>query len=350
MSIEKKIDGFLITNIINIRYCSGFRGSSASILLTKKKNFFLTDFRYKENVEKELAGGGEPRIEWDVLIDKDSRLKTIKRLCRGLNIKNLGFESSVSYEFFKSLSMSGIRLKPLRDTIENLRAVKDREEIPLLMEAIRRAETAFLDVKPYIRQGRKEKEIAIMIEERLKKRGCNHTPFDIIVASGVNSAMPHARATDRKLSAGDFVIIDWGGEAEGYFSDMTRTLLLKGSNISKKREIYDTALRANRASISTVMPGVEARVIDKSARDIIKKAGYGGFFGHGTGHGVGLEVHESPHITWTKKEVIRQNMIFTIEPGIYIPGLGGVRIEDMVLVKEKGCEVLTKLPRKLEIV
>lgn len=220
----------------------------------------------------------------------------------------------------------------------------------LMTEAIRRAEAAFLDVKHYIRKGRREKEIALMLEDRLKKRGCNRIPFDIIIASGPNSAMPHARTTDRRLSAGDLVIIDWGGEADGYFSDMTRTLLLNGADIPKKKGAYDAVLKANRMSISAVRPGAEGRVIDKSARDVIKKAGYGEFFGHGTGHGVGLEVHEAPHITWTKNDVIRQNMVFTIEPGIYMPGLGGIRIEDMVLVKGKGREVLTKLPKDLEII
>ena len=277
----------------------------------------------------------------------------------GEGIHTLGVESEVSYEFFQGLSRCGIRLHPLRGIVESLRAIKDHGEIGSIKEAVRRAEDAFLDVKPYIRYGRTEREIALMLEERLKKRGCNRLPFDIIVASGANSAMPHAKASDKKLSPGALVVIDWGGEADGYYSDMTRTFLLRGagpqggrntgSEFSRKKRIYRTVSRANKEAVSSVFPGCKGKGIDEVARDVIKNAGYGKFFGHGTGHGVGLEVHESPRITWTKSDTIRENMIFTVEPGIYIPGLGGVRIEDMVRVKPEGPEVLTRLPRNLEI-
>ena len=243
--------------------------------------------------------------------------------------------------------------------VEALRAIKDHREICSIREAIRRAEEAFLDVKPHIRPGRREQEIALMLEARLKKRGCNHLPFDIIVASGANSAMPHAKTSDKKLSSGELVVIDWGGESDGYYSDMTRTFLLRGpgspmrhkggGDFSRKEEIYRTVYKANKEGVSSIFPGCRSKGVDKAARDVIKNAGYGKFFGHGTGHGVGLEVHESPRITWTRSDTIREHMVFTVEPGIYIPGLGGVRIEDMVLVKPKGPEVLTRLPRDLEI-
>ncbi|MDP2277509.1 MAG: M24 family metallopeptidase, partial [Nitrospirota bacterium] len=209
---------------------------------------------------------------------------------------------------------------------------------------------AFLAVKPYIKTGAKEKRLAMMLEENLKREGCKCIPFDIIVASGRNSSMPHAKPSEKRLDTGDLVVIDWGGEAGGYFSDMTRTLLMRGDDTGKKKEIYKIVLDANRKAVSAISPGIDSREIDNSARDVIKKAGYAGFFGHGTGHGVGLQVHESPHITWNRKERIREGMVFTIEPGIYVPGVGGVRIEDMVLVKPKGAEVLTRLPRKLEVI
>lgn len=314
--------------------------------MTKTKNFFLTDFRYKEALNAALATAGG----WEIVIDKAGRLKTLSHICRTSGVKTLGFEPAVTYDFFMRFSRSGIRLKPMTAAVENLRAIKDLEEITLLNEAIRRAEAAFLDIKPYIKRGRTECEIAARLEERLKKRGCKKIPFDIIVASGNNSALPHAHTTDRRLSPGDFVVLDWGGEAGGYFSDMTRTLLVKADDISKKKEIYNTVLRANLAAISAAADNACSRDIDRVARDLIKKAGYGEFFGHGTGHGVGLEVHELPHITWTKKDILKQNMVFTIEPGIYIPGVGGVRIEDMVRLKGKGCIAMTKLPKKLEII
>lgn len=351
---KKRLDGFLVTDLTNISYLSGFSCSSAAILVTKTRNFFLTDFRYKEALSATLKKASHPYPAasggWEIVIDKAGRLKTLIQLCRAAGIKTLGFEPTVTYDFFMRFSRSGIRLKPVSAVVENLRAIKDLEEITFLTEAIRRAEAAFLDIKPYIMRGRTECELAVRLEDRLKKRGCKKIPFDIIVASGNNSALPHARATGRRLSPGDFVVLDWGGEAGGYFSDMTRTLLVRAEDISKKKEIYNTVLEANRAAISAAANKAAAADIDMAARDIIKKAGYGEFFGHGTGHGVGLEVHELPNITWTKKGFLSQNMVFTIEPGIYVPGLGGVRIEDMVLLREKGCTTLTKLPKKLEII
>lgn len=345
---RKKINGFLVTNIINVRYLSGFRGSSGFILLTRRKNILVTDFRYREQAERELSNGAGP--EWEIVIEKGDRLKIIRVLVRQSGLRILGFESTLSYEAYEGLSKCGAGLRPLKGIVERIRAVKDRGEIRLIRAAVKRAEDAFLDVKPYIRTGASEKGIALMLEERLKKRGCNHLPFDIIVASGVNSSMPHARATDKCLSPGDFVVVDWGGEAEGYCSDMTRTFLVRGGDLSKKKAVYHAVLEANRAAVSSVAPGAASRGIDREARDSIRNAGYGEFFGHGTGHGVGLEVHELPSLTWRRSDVVEENMVFTIEPGIYIEGIGGVRIEDMVLVKAKGAELLTKLPRGLEII
>lgn len=339
----KEINGFLVTNINNIRYLTGFSGSSGFLLITTSKNIFVTDFRYKEQAGKEISS-------CDVVIEKGNRIKTIARLLRKLGIKKLGFETSVPYEFFRKLSKENIILKPLKNTVERLRAVKDAEELRLIREAVTRAERAFLEVKPYIRKGVRENKIALMLEERLKKKGCTRIPFDIIVASGRNSAMPHAKPSEKRLSSGDLVIIDWGGEAGGYSSDMTRTLLINGSDTGKKKEIYKIVLEANRNAISTISPDMESKKIDNSARYIVKKAGYSEFFGHGTGHGIGLEVHESPHITWDKKGLIRENMVFTIEPAIYVPGLGGVRIEDMVMVGKRKAVLLTSLGRELEII
>lgn len=329
-----------------MRYLSGFSGSSAFILLTKTKNIFVTDFRYKDEAEKEFPG-------WDVLIDTSGRIKTLKRLVSSLGLRSLAFESSISYDFFRHLSGCGVRLVPLGNMVEQIRAEKDYSEITSIKEAVRRAETAFSEVRPLIKAGKRERHIALLLEEKLKKKGCSRIPFDIIVASGGNASRPHAQATEKKLAAGDLVIIDWGGEADGYLSDMTRTLLLKGregASQAREKEIYMAVLKANRKALAAVRAGIEAKVIDAAARDVIKRAGYDKYFGHGTGHGVGLEIHEFPPVSWTKNDIIRENMVFTIEPGVYIGGLGGVRIEDMVLVRQCGREVLTKLPRELEII
>jgi len=337
------IDGFLVTDINNVRYLTGFTGSSGFLLITKSKSIIATDFRYKEQAEKEIG-------RWDIVIEKGERASTVSKLSRKIGIKRLGFETSVSYDFFRTLSKKSFILRPLKNFVEKLRAVKDDEEIRLITRAVKRAESAFLDVRPYIRKRIKESRIAMMLEDRLKKKGCNRIPFDIIVTAGKNSSMPHARSTEKRLNSGDLVVIDWGGEAGGYFSDMTRTLLIEGDDTGKKKEIYKIVLEANRKAVSAISPGVEGKKIDNSARDVIKKAGYGEFFGHGTGHGVGLQVHELPYISWNKKDIIKENMVFTIEPGIYVPGCGGVRIEDMVVVSKKGAILLTELPRELEII
>jgi Xaa-Pro aminopeptidase len=340
----KGIDGFLVTDMHNVRYLAGFSGSSGFLFFTERENIFVTDFRYKEQSEKEVKG-------WDVIIEKGDRIKIIRGLAKKSRIKSLGFESSLSYEFFNKISGIGVNLTPSTGLVEKIREIKDRTEIDCIKKAVERAEAAFLEVKPHIKTGASESGIALRLEDRLKKKGCRHIPFDIIVASGLNSAMPHARPTEKKLNKGDLVIIDWGAEADGYYADMTRTLLVKGDRgLSGKKDIYRIVLEANKRAISCVTPGVQSRQIDAAARNFIQKAGYGEFFGHGTGHGVGVQVHEAPRISWSKSERIRENMIFTIEPGVYVPDLGGVRIEDMLLVKPGGREVLTVLPKELEAI
>jgi len=341
---KKRINALLITDIHNVRYLTGFTGSSGCAFITGKDHFFITDFRYREQSENEVMG-------WEILIEKGNMIALIQEISKKNGIKKLRFESSVSYHFFRKLSHKNLRLKAMEGLVEKLREIKDRQEIHYIKEAVMRAENAFMDVKKYIRPGISERSIALRLGEGLKKRGCSCIPFDIIVASGPHSAMPHARPTNRKLQKGDLVIVDWGGEAYGYFSDMTRTFLIKGgNNIQKKKEIYHIVLEANRKAVSSVSDGIRSKKLDSAARDYIKHTGYGEFFGHGTGHGVGLQVHEAPRISWNKSQPVKKNMVFTIEPGIYLPGLGGVRIEDMVVVSEKKADVLTSLPKKLELI
>ena len=344
-SIKKKgLEGFLVTDINNVRYLTGFSGSSGFLFITGKENIFVTDFRYKGQSEKEVKG-------WDIVIEMGDRIKIIRAFTKKNGIRKLGFESSASYDFFNSICGLGLTLNVFKGLIEKLREIKDSTEIDSIKKAVERAEAAFLDVKPYIKEGTREISIALRLEESLRKKGCRNIPFEIIVASGPNSAMPHARPTEKKLNKGDFVIIDWGGEAHVYYSDITRTLLIKGGpGLGRKQEIYRTVLDANRRAIACVTPGVRSKYLDETARDIIRRAGYNEFFGHGTGHGVGIQVHEAPRISWNKSERVKENMVFTIEPGIYVPGIGGVRIEDMVLVGKNRAEVLTSLKKNLEII
>jgi Xaa-Pro aminopeptidase len=336
-------EGFLITNLDNIRYLTGFTGSSGMLFITGKESFFITDFRYKEQAGKELKQG-------EIIIVKGDVIKTINTLYKKTAIGKLGIEASLSYAFFQKLSKRDLHLRPYEGVIEKLRAVKDAFELKKIKQAVQRAETAFLLVKPHIKHGARERALALRLEEKLKKNGCRHIPFDIIVASGPHAAMPHARPTERKIAPGDFIIIDWGGEADGYFSDMTRTVLIKGDGLRRKKKIYQAVLDANKRAIANVLPGRRSKDIDLSAREVIQKAGYSKYFGHATGHGVGLQVHELPRITWNKNEIIRENMIFTIEPGIYVPGIGGVRIEDMVVARPGKSTVLTTLPKQLDMI
>jgi len=338
-----KVDGLIVADITNVRYLSGFTGSAGLLLITAKDLFFITDFRYKEQSEKEVRG-------WDIIIEKGDRIETAHSLCKKKGIRKLALEDSVSYGFFRKISRTTIRITPAEGLVEKLRSMKDVDEISAIKEAISRAEYAFLEVKPHIKTGIRETAIAGKLEEQLKKKGCRRIAFDIIVASGPNTAMPHARPGSRKLSKGDLVIIDWGGEAKGYYSDMTRSFLMGGgADIGRKKSLYNIVLMANKTAIRLVAPGIESVLIDNAARDVITAAGYGEFFGHGTGHGVGMQVHESPRITWNRYETIERKMVFTVEPGIYVPGLGGVRIEDMVMVGNKKASLLTSLPKKLEI-
>lgn len=340
---RKKIDAFLVTNIGNVGYLTGFTGSSGFLLIAGEETFFITDFRYGMQAEKEVK-------EMDIVIVRKDIINTIKDLLKKASIKTIGLESSLPYILFQKLSKVGLHLRPYEGVIERLREIKDDFEVEKIKEAVRRAEISFLQIKPYIKKGVREKAIALRLEDRLKRNGCSHIPFDIIVASGPHSAMPHAKPTDRKIDNGDLIIIDWGGEADGYFSDMTRTLIAKGGILYQKRKIHQLVFRANREAIANVLPGRGSKEIDSAAREVIKKAGYSQYFGHATGHGVGLHIHESPRITWNKNRIVRENMIFTIEPGIYVPDIGGVRIEDMVFVRPSKAVVLTTLPRRLGIV
>jgi Xaa-Pro aminopeptidase len=339
---EKRLKAFLVSNIINIRYLTGFRGSSALLLITKKDAFFFTDFRYREQSLREVKG-------CEIIVPAGALLRRIKKTLKALSIPSLGFEFTAPYSLYHNLK-GDFALRPIKEMVESLRIKKEKEEVRLIKKAVKRAEEAFLEIRPAIKEGVTERAVALRLEESLRRKGCQRIPFDIIVASGENAALPHALVSDRRLKAGDLVVIDWGGEAEGYFSDMTRSLLIKGPDIESKIKIYNTVLKANRSAIRRAGAGVRAGEVDRAARSLIKGAGFGDFFGHGTGHGVGLDIHESPRISLRSKDILGQGMVFTIEPGIYIPGLGGVRIEDMVYVGEKGSRVLTRLSKRLEII
>jgi Xaa-Pro aminopeptidase len=341
--ISKKIDALLITNIQNIRYLTGFTGSSAFALITRSAAFFFTDFRYREQADCEVKN-------YECGLETGNRAAVIKNIAAKLGINKLGFEASVPYEFYESLTRLPIKLFPQKGLVEELRLTKDAHEMASINKAIKRAEQAFMATKRMIRPGVTERAVASRLEQEMKERGCSRAAFDIIVASGAHSSMPHAGQTDKKIARGDLVIIDWGGEADGYYSDMTRTLLIDGPDLTPKRKIYNLVNQAREAAIKAVGSGKLTSEVDAAARKFIADAGYGDYFGHGTGHGIGLDVHEDPRISWTTRKPLANGMIFSIEPGIYLPGLGGVRIEDLVLVEAGAARIVTSLGRRLEII
>jgi Xaa-Pro aminopeptidase len=342
---ERGLDALLVTDIHNVRYLTGFTGSSAFALVGRSGAFFFTDFRYMEQSGYEVEG-------FDIRLERADRVSVIAGVAEKTGIRRLGFESNVTYDFYTNLLKLPLELEPQTKLVEEMRLVKDDREIACIKKAVKRAEEAFCATKPMIRPGVTERAVGLRLENELKARGCRRIPFDIIVASGRHSSLPHAGQTDKKLEGGDFVIIDWGGEADGYYSDMTRTLLIagKGPDLDLKKKIYNIVNRARERAIAAVKPGAGAAEVDAAARAFISGQGFGEYFGHGTGHGVGLEVHEGPRVSWSGGKTIADGMVFSIEPGIYIPETGGVRIEDLALVVGGRGRTLTTLSRRLEVV
>lgn len=342
MLLDGKSDAVLLTSLNNIRYLSGFTGSQAFLFLTGKRSVFVTDGRY------ETQAGNEVR-HIPVKIESKSRIDAIASLAERYAVRTLAVEyGDVNMEMFNALRKRGLRMRPLDVPVERFRMIKDDLETTAIIKAARIAEKAFLKIRPMIRPGTREVEIALALEHEIRMLGSAKLPFETIVASGSRAALPHARPTSRRLRKGDTVIVDWGAEWNGYFSDMTRTFILGGAG-GEKRRVYDIVLEARDMAVNAVKAGIPMKDIDKAARDRIVQAGYGQFFGHGTGHGVGLEVHEAPRVSMLGTGTAELGMVFTVEPGIYLPGKGGVRIEDMVIVTTAGAKVITRLPRDPEI-
>ncbi|RME68195.1 MAG: aminopeptidase P family protein, partial [Nitrospirae bacterium] len=255
-----RVEAFLVTDIRNVRYLTGFSGSTGFVFLGPQDEVFITDFRYEEQSKKEVQG-------IDIFI-ADNYIKAVRQFVRKWKVERIGFEASQPYKLYEALQRFS-KPKAIDNLVERLRICKDEAEIAHIKEAILRAERAFLEVKPFIKVGKTEREIALRLEEAVKRQGSTKVPFEFIVASGPNSAMPHARPTERKISPGDLVVIDWGAEANGYFSDMTRTLLFDGPERSKKIEIYNIVKRANVRAIKAVRPDISVSDVDTEAREYI---------------------------------------------------------------------------------
>ncbi len=338
---ESGLDSLLVTRREDVRYLSGFTGSSGSLLIASGRPCLITDFRYEIQARKETTG-------ITVLIQKKDHFSAVREAGERMHVDTLWFdESALTVEGLKNLKKKGLKLKGHADLVKTLRQQKNKQELANIRTAIRRAEEAFRELKTDIHPGVTERALGSKLEYLMRGKGAHRAAFDTIVASGVHGAMPHASVTNRRIQRGDLVTFDFGAEANGYFSDMTRTYCV-GRPSSKQREIHELVLQAQSAAILSVSVGVSCKAVDAAAREVIKSAGHGKHFGHGTGHGIGLMVHEGPVVSPLSKATVEKNMVFSVEPGVYIPGWGGVRIEDLVRVTEKGAEVLTTLPRELE--
>lgn len=328
------LDAIIIYNPENRRYISGFTGSTGYVLITHTQSIFYTDFRYLTQSSSQCEGFEIVEI---------SKTVSVTDHLNKINIKRLGFEDEFmnvsTFNKFKE-ELAGSDLIPIKDIITTLRSVKDENEIHCIEMAAKITDEAFTHILTYIKPGMKERDIEIELEYFMKKRGAEKGSFEFIVASGERSALPHGIASDKIIEIGDFLTLDFGCIYNGYCSDMTRTVIVGKAN-EKQKEIYNVVLKAQLEALKAIKPNALGKEIDKVARDIIEKEGYKENFGHGLGHGVGLEIHELPNVNSIGTSPIKAGMVLTDEPGIYISGFGGVRIEDLVLVTEHGYRLLS---------
>ena len=339
------LNGILFSSLENIRYLCGFTGSDGAFVLTPNGSYFLCDSRYWTQADQEVKGCQ--------IIHYKKKLDGIASLLLDLKLKKIGFESpSLTFSLYHSLReklAKQAELHPLEEETKNLRAIKDEQELFLTRNAIDLSSKAFLHILEMLKDGGVEEEVALEMEFFMKKDGAQALGFDIIIASGKRSALPHGRASEKKIEKGDFILIDFGSDFRGYHSDQTRTVVC-GKPTSEQQKIYQIVKDAHDKAIEKVQPGIPICEVDSAARDHIRSQGYGDYFGHGTGHGIGLAVHEDPVVNSENRDLLKEGMVFTIEPGIYIPDWGGVRIEDMVRVTSQGAEVLTYLPTELKVI
>jgi Xaa-Pro aminopeptidase len=346
--VEQPFDTFLVSEPWNRAYLSGFWAddpqlteSSGVLLITAEDQVLATDFRYQEQAEKEAVG-------FRIVIYKEILTSALPEIFSSLRTRNLGIESHhLTHDRFVRIEEALKQwrpeggLVPTLNLVEELRMIKEPEEIEAMRSSLALTESVFQAVAGEAAVGKTEKELSWRVEQLMRERGAESVSFPPIVASGPNAALPHAVPTDRALEKGETVIVDLGARVGHYCSDMTRTLIL-GEPDSKVRTIYSIVREAQLRAIASVRAGLSSQDADRVARDCIASAGFGENFGHGLGHGVGLAVHEKPGFGKTNSRVLEENMVVTIEPGIYLPGWGGVRLENMVRVTGDGCEVLNR--------
>ncbi len=344
--LKKENTAILISSPENRRYLTGFPSSDGYLVITKNEAVFFTDSRYIEAARKTVKGC---RAELLTRVSIE-----IKDYLTQNSIEKLFVEKSLTLKEFEGLKkvLSPLKLSPsniLDKKLSSLREVKNTEEIKAIKKAQKISESAFDHILKFIKPGVTEKEIALELDFYMLSHGAEAISFETIAVTGKKTSMPHGVPDDTKVEIGDFVTMDFGAVVDGYHSDMTRTVAV-GNISQKQRDIYNIVLSAQKTALEKLSCGVSCKDADAAARDIIKEAGYGEYFGHGTGHGVGIEIHEAPNLSPRSEGILKVNNIVTVEPGIYIPDKFGVRIEDMARIKRNGCENLTKSPKELIII
>lgn len=342
---SKGVASLLITDVTNRRYITGFTGTSGFALITQENAFLITDFRY-------VTQASEQASNFQLIEHTGSIWQAVADVCRDAGVRELAFDKQqLTVAAYEELSqqIGGVTLKPTEGLVEQLRLIKDETELDILQKAADIADRTYEHILTFIENGMTEREIQMELEFTMRNMGATSSSFDIIVASGKRSALPHGVASDKRVAEGDFVTMDFGALYQGYCSDITRTVIVGEAN-EKQREIYDIVLTAQKQTIAMIKPGMTGQEADAIAREFIETAGYGKYFGHGTGHGIGLDIHEGPRLSFKNGETILQpGMVVTVEPGIYIPDFGGVRIEDDIVITETGCRRLTTSVKELVV-
>ena len=342
--LPEELDGAMITSEENRRYFTAFPSTAGVLVVSRSGSVFLTDSRYVEAADK--------KIKCCPVRETKNLKAELPALMREFKIRRIGIEAqrvTVSdYAKYKDM-LGGVEVSAdgaVDRAITSLRMIKSADEIALMKSAQEIAERAFTHILDFIKPGVTEREVSLELDYFMLRSGAEALSFETIAVSGVNSSMPHGVPSDKKIENGDIVTMDYGAVCGGYHSDMTRTVAV-GNVSAEQKKVYDTVLKAQLAALEAMRPGVCCADADRAARDVIEAAGYGEFFGHGTGHGVGIEIHEEPRVSPTAVDILETGNVVTDEPGIYLPGQFGVRIEDMVLITENGFENLTKAPKEL---
>ncbi|MCI0330277.1 MAG: aminopeptidase P family protein [candidate division Zixibacteria bacterium] len=341
---KENLDAFVATAPHHLRYLFGFSGSNGlGLIANGDGSRFFTDSRYAEQIKREVKGV-KTEVVSGTLLNGLKEVPFFRRPRRrvGLDAKS----TTVKMLDLCSAAIRGALWEKTENLVETLLAVKDAGELARIKKAVEIADITFEEILPAIRPGVREADVAAEIEYRLKRNGADEPAFGTIVASGFRSAMPHGRASEKRIGRGEFVTLDFGAFYSGYCSDITRTVVM-GKASSRQKKVYGVVLRAQRRGIEALRPGVKGREVDGKVREVIRRAGLGKYFGHGTGHGIGLLVHDFPGVGQTSEDILKTGMVVTIEPGVYIPGWGGVRIEDDVYVGPHRGAVLNRAPKEL---